>query len=143
MLKYVGAAGAVFVVAHFVSTGLQNAGTFEKQATAVADLPALLDEAVVVLNKEVGTKTGGATFSGASRIGNTVVIELTMKNPPKRYDANAAAENLLQQVKPRWCGRKTYPVLRQGGAVIYRYQTEGGLVMFDAKVDAQVCNSPT
>lgn len=139
MFKYVAAAGAFFATAHVVSTSLDNAGTFKKKQPAAVDLNAFLDEAVEVMNRERGTKTGGAVFTGASRVENTVVIELTMANPPRRYNADAASENLLKQVKGRWCVRKFEPFLRQGGAVIYRYQNKGGLVMFDSKVDAHVC----
>lgn len=121
-----------------VSNSLDNAGTFKKEPAAV-DLNSMLDQAVEVMNRDRGTATAGAVFTGATRTGNTVVIELTTANAPKRYDANAASENLLKQVKGRWCVRKLEPFLRHGGTVIYRYQTNGGLVLFDSKVDANVC----
>jgi len=138
MLKYVAAAGAFFATAHVVSNSLDKAGTFKQQPAAV-DLDTLVDQAVEVLNRDRGTATAGAVFTGATRTGNTVLIELTTANAPKRYDANAASENLLKQVKGRWCARKLEAFMRQGGAVIYRYQTKGGLVLFDSKVDASVC----
>lgn len=138
MLRYVVAAVGFFGTAHVVSSGLESRGTFRQQP-ANFNLVTFLDEAVDVLNKERGTATAGAVFTGAARSGDTILIELTVEREPARYSATAASENLLKQVKPRWCQRKLEPVFRRGAAIVYRYQTKGGLVLFDTRVDAQVC----
>lgn len=138
MLKYVAAAVGVFGTAHVVSSNLESRGTTTQQSASF-NLTAFLNDGVDVLNRERGTATAGAVFTGASRSGDTIVIELTVDRAPQWYDATAASENLLKQVKPRWCQRKFETAFRRGAAVVYRYQTQAGLVLFDSRVDAQVC----
>ena len=141
MFRYLVAAVGFFGTAHLVSKGLQSSQVFQARSAAV-DVDQLMKDGAAELNRQRGTHTGGAVFTGASVQGRTLLVELTLKNAPARFDPTAASERLLVQVKQRFCVARFQPVIRQGGAVVYRYQTEGGRVLFDARVDATVCRMP-
>jgi hypothetical protein len=102
----------------------------------------LLAEVVEDQNKQRGKKVDGGFFAGANLYGKTIVFDFTLDKAPTRYDAGQAQERLISQMIPRFCKKRFHPVLREGGAVVFRYGTKSGLSLVDAKVDASVCKVP-
>ncbi len=141
MFKYVAAAIGFFGMASVVSKQYDGPAGVRYSADN-KPMEDVLSQQVAEHNKRRGEKVGSTIFAGASLYGRTMVLEFTMPNAPAYFDVNATTDRLLKQMTDKFCIRKYHAAMRDGGAIVYRYQTEGGRVLVDAKVDATVCRRP-
>ena len=135
MIKNYGFAAVFFASSAIAAyNGLSSAAIKTDHLPLADALPAHADE----INKS-RNRFGDATLERAFVRGNTIIIDLIIRNAPDRYDVRATNARLQSNMESKFCRSSATPLLRRGAGLVFRFSTPGGRALMDGRVDASAC----
>lgn len=96
-------------------------------------------KAAEIANAKRGQVTGRATFTGASAHGATLIYDYNVGYAPRNFNSLAASERAQQLIEREVCRSPLTGPLRRGATVVFRYSSDSGRDLYEARVNATTC----
>ncbi len=129
----------------FAATSGWFSGSGGFSGNSYANLP--IEEEIVkaaeAANQKRGHTQGNAKFVGASAHGATLIYDYTLGFAPRNFNTIAASERAQALMERQVCSGPLTPALRRGATIVFRYSSESGRDLFEARVNASVCRLNT
>lgn len=129
-----------FAAVFFASSAIAAYSNFSSAAINTDHLP--LPDALQAHADEINRsrdRFGDATLERAFVRGNTIIVDLAIRNAPAKFDASATNAKFQANMERKFCRSGFTSLLRRGGGLVFRFSTSGGRALMDGRVDASAC----
>ena len=144
MLKAAVSGVFAFAIGFAATSGwFTGSGGFSGNSYANLPIEEEIVKAAEAANQKRGQVTGNAKFTGASAHGATLVYDYTVGFAPKNFNTTAASDRAQAMMERQVCSGPLTPAMRRGATIVFRYSTDSGRDLFEARVNATVCRLNT
>lgn len=139
MWKYVASGMIAFGTAFAIAAGATRGTSTLGSHGASISIEQEMVKAAEIANAKRGQVTGRATFTGARAHGATLVYDYSVGHAPKNFNSAAASERARQLIEREVCRSPLSGPLRRGATVVFRYASDTGRDLYEARVNATTC----